>query len=204
MNRRAYTLLELMLVLALVVILAALVYPSFDAMYGQYKLSAAADSAKAGMTNARAQAIEEGQPYRFAIVPGKGNFRVAPHSQAYWTGGDPPVADGGHPLYAHEDSLPQGIVFVDSDQAVASEDSQTALDEGAVPPTQWKTVAVFLPDGTARAADDNGQAQGQGQNEIVQTFLRDVRAPRGTPVTVTLRCMTGTVSTRRTPSQGGW
>src|SRR5262252_3738325 len=90
MNRRAFTLLEMILVLTIVVILLSLAYPSFTSMQRQYRLEGAADAAKAGMASARAQAIEEGRPYRFAIVPGKGNFRVAPDSPAYWSGGQPP------------------------------------------------------------------------------------------------------------------
>src|SRR5207248_2593806 len=110
-------------------------YPSFDAMYATYKLDAAADSAQAGLTTARAQAIDEGQPYRFAIVPGKGNFRVAPDGAAYWSGGEPPAPEGSAtPPLVVEDSLPRGIVFVESDQGVPAEGEDTVLETGAVPP----------------------------------------------------------------------
>src|SRR5262249_18344663 len=128
MTRPAYTLLELVLVLALVVILAALVYPSFDAMYSQFKLEGAGDAAKGAMMTARTQAIESGQPYRFAVVPGKGNWRVAPHNAAYWSGGTPPAPEGNaRPPKVEEDSLPDGIVFLESEQEGPGSDPQTAL-----------------------------------------------------------------------------
>src|SRR5262249_46829411 len=135
MNRRGFTLLEMILVLALVVILASLVYPSYTAMQRSYRLEGAADEAKAGMITARAQAIEEGRPYRFAVVPGKGNYRVAPDSPDFWGSGTPPTAPEGTaaPLLL-EDSLPEGTNF--------GEDIKI-------------TEVIFLPDGSARVADSS-------------------------------------------------
>src|SRR6266542_3901766 len=114
MNRRGYTLLEMIRVLAIVVILLSVAYPSLTAMQRSYRVEGAADGAKAGMLTARAQAIEEGRPYRFAIVPGKGNFRVAPDSPDFWGGGAPPTAAQGSaaPLVL-EESLPKGTFFGD-------------------------------------------------------------------------------------------
>src|SRR5436305_1968804 len=85
-RRRGFTLLELILVMAVIVALAAITYPSFEPMYRQFRMSAAADQLKAGLLHARAQAVEEGRPYAFAMLPGKGNFRVAPDGQQFWSG----------------------------------------------------------------------------------------------------------------------
>ncbi len=188
MNRRGFTLLEIILVLALVVILASLVYPSFSAMQAQYRVEGAADGAKAGMLTARARAIEEGRPYRFAVVPGKGNFRVAPDSSDFWGGGAPPAAPEGTaaPLIL-EDSLPQGTYFGDGGQV--REGDSTSLDPGGVSPGMWKAVAVFLPDGSARTPD--------GSDDSLPTVDVPVACEGTRPLVVTLRLLTGTVTVRR-------
>ena len=76
--RQAFTLLELVLVMTILVMLAAISYPSIDAMYGSYRVQAATDQVRAAWAEARTHAANEGRPYRFSIVPNKRNFRVAP------------------------------------------------------------------------------------------------------------------------------
>ncbi len=186
MNRRGYTLLEMILVLAIVVILLSVAYPSLTAMQRSYRLEGAADAAKGGMASARAQAIEEGRPYRFAIVPGKGNFRVAPDSAAYWSGGQPPPPQGTAPPLVLEGHL-EGAWFGEAGQY--NEGDATALEPGEVGPDQWKTVAVFLPDGTARAPD--------GTDDSLPEVVIPVATEGTRPLVVVLRLLTGTVSSRR-------
>ena len=69
--RRAFTLMEVALVLALILVLAAITVPSLESMYGDVKLTAATDLIRARWADARTQAIEEGRAYRFAIMPGQ-------------------------------------------------------------------------------------------------------------------------------------
>jgi prepilin-type N-terminal cleavage/methylation domain-containing protein len=193
--RRAYTLLEMMLVLALVVILAAITYPSFNAMYAQRKLSAATDATKGALATARAQAIEEGVPYRFAIVPGMGNFRLAPHTPAYWGGGNVPTSTDGTsvPSLVIENTLPQGVVFLGQSQGAPAQGNQnTATSAAQVSPDQWKALAIFLPDGTARAATDP---------QMLEVDLT-LQGQSGYPVVIRLRCLTGQATTARLTAEG--
>jgi Tfp pilus assembly protein FimT len=180
MTRRSFTLLEMVLVLAVVVILTALVLPSMATLYRQYKVAAAADSIKAAMTSARAQAVEDGQPYSFAILTGKSNFRVAPENPGYWAGGAPPAADStGNKPFILEDHLPNSIIFTEGEHgALPDAEEDTVVSQ--VSAEQWKKVATFLPDGTAR--DD-------------VTIV--VRGHGGRPMIVTLRSFTGSVTARR-------
>ena len=53
-RRRAYTLVEVTLVLALMVILGAIGYPSIDAMYAGVKVEGASDSVRAAWSEAGA------------------------------------------------------------------------------------------------------------------------------------------------------
>src|SRR5262245_51413138 len=89
--RRGLTLFELMLVLAILIVFSAIAYPSVTAFYGSHQMSRAADMVRTGWAEARAHATAEARPYRFAIVPNRGNFRVAPHAPEYWSGDPPPA-----------------------------------------------------------------------------------------------------------------
>ncbi len=151
--RRGYTLFEMVLVLAVLVILAAVAVPSLEAMYGNFRLSAAADMVRANWAAARAHAVEEGRPYRFAVVPNHGNFRVAPDSANFWSGGDVPASSGGPdaPLVL-EDVLPKGVRFTTPDalqSGTVDQSGDSALPTGSVDSSQWSRTVTFLPDGTS-------------------------------------------------------
>jgi len=180
-RRPAYTLLELVLVIALLGILTALAYPSLDSMYGYYQLTAAADMVRAGWASARGRALDEGRPYRFAVVPNKGNFRVAPDSPDFWSGGDPPPPpDGSRPPLILSDTLPKGIRFATPDAPAETDQSgDSSLPTDGVDSGSWSRPVVFLPDGTAR--DDA---------EIV------FQARGARPILLKLRALTGAVTVK--------
>jgi prepilin-type N-terminal cleavage/methylation domain-containing protein len=136
--RRGFTLLEVTLVLALIVILGAMAWPSIEAMYGDMRLTAAADQIRARWADARTQAIEEGRPYRFAIQLADGRYRIAPDTPQEWGGGGtdlPPDTDT--PPLVVEESLPKGVSFAEST-------GKDADGEG-----DWLTIVRFLPEGNA-------------------------------------------------------
>lgn len=182
--RRAFTLLELMLVLAIIVILAAIAAPSFLSMRPYYRIQGGTDGLKAAFANARAYAMDTGQPYRLAIIPGKGNFRVAPDASEFWTGSTPQSSDDGTPLPILEDAVPEGVVLSLDNTIEVVEDEQTVLPSEGLSPDQWKTVAVFLPVGTAR----------EDARVTLQT-------PGARPRTVFLRSLTGIVSVEGTQTE---
>ena len=157
--RRGFTLFELILVLALLVILGALAYPSLDEMYGDNRLSAASDMVRAAWASARSHALDEGQAYRFAILPGEGNFRVAPDSSQFWGGNNSDNSnpqseayDNSNSSFVFEDVLPKGVRFAlpDSLQGGGGPSSgDSSAPVGSVDPSSWHNLATFLPDGTA-------------------------------------------------------
>jgi type II secretory pathway pseudopilin PulG len=180
-RRRAYTLVEVTLVLALMVILGAVGYPSIEAMYAGVKVEGASDSVRAAWSEAQAHAVNEGRPYRFAVVPGKGNYRVAPDSADYWNGDNHPPLGEDNPAIVLEGSLPKGMVFTMSGSgSPPSGNEDTALADGAVSSGQWSTAAVFLPDGTAQDDCD------------ITLELAGAR-----PMVVHLRALTGVVTVER-------
>jgi len=180
-RRRGYTLVEVTLVLALMVIIGAVTYPNIEAAYGGIKVEGASDSVRAAWSEAQAHAVNESRPYRFAVVPGKGNYRIAPDSNDFWSGGTPPTSGTSDPAVVVEGSLPKGIVFPNPDGTVPQAGGDdTALPNDAVSPGQWVTTAVFLPDGTAQDDVD------------IPLHLDGAR-----PVVVHLRGLTGVVTVER-------
>jgi prepilin-type N-terminal cleavage/methylation domain-containing protein len=131
-HRRGYTLLEMALVTALLSVVAALAYPSIEGMYGRYKVTAGVDAVRAAWAQGRSRAIAEARPYRFAIMPGQAQFRLAPDQPEFWGG-----SAAGAPGLVVEGALPKGVNFGAS--------SGQGDGSGA-----WNTLAVFLPDGSAR------------------------------------------------------
>ncbi len=130
MQRRGFTILELTLVMALIIVIAAIAVPSFDAMYSGVKLTTAADMVRGQWADARARAVEDGIPYRFAVVPQTGRFKVSPDNE------DVLPDDGGDPPLLVESTLPGNVSFADASDA--SSDGE------------YQTLIVFYPDGTAR------------------------------------------------------
>jgi hypothetical protein len=179
----------MILVLAIVVVLCAMAYPSLDSMFGGYKVSAGADMVRAAWADAQAYAIDEGRAYRFALTPYTGNFRVAPDDDSFWTGGSEapsaPTSNSSEPALIIDGVLPKGAKFE------VSEVRETDADMAAVAPVgnsgggNWVTVAVFLPDGTAR------------EDAEVRLTARGIR-----PMIMRLRGLTGVVTVKPGDSEG--
>jgi prepilin-type N-terminal cleavage/methylation domain-containing protein len=172
-DRRGFTIVEVLLVAAVIVMLAAMAYPSIEAMYGDLRLTAAADQVRGRWADARTRAIEEGRPYRFSTQP-DGQYKIAPDTSEYWSGsgettaGDENNSDSA-PLVI-EESLPQGLKF--SDESPSGD-----TDSGS-----WQTAIKFLPDGTA-SADKSITIQADGYR----------------PVQLRVRALTGAVTVDTLP-----
>jgi len=151
MMRRGYTLFELVLVMAIMLILAALVAPMiFDAMYTGAKVNAAADVVRTRWLECQTHAVEEQQPYRFAVIPNTGKFKIEPWPQA--NGGDqggsgmpsdPGSSDSSKKGVTIEDRLPQGIRFGTKDAPVNIHGDESENGD-------YVTVAIFMIDGLAQ------------------------------------------------------
>src|SRR5438094_6737810 len=85
-KRRGVTIFEMVVVLAILIVAAAVATPTLRSLSGGTPLNAAADTVKARWAEARSRAVAEGRPYRFAIMENTGKFRVAPDSPEFWDG----------------------------------------------------------------------------------------------------------------------
>ncbi|HEY1187339.1 MAG TPA: prepilin-type N-terminal cleavage/methylation domain-containing protein [Gemmata sp.] len=134
--RPAFTLIELLAVLAVIIIMAAVLVPSLSAFRGDSHQRAGADVVRAELAHARARARDEGRPYRVAVSEDGARIRREP--------------DGPEFGAATAASVPGGEAVVEYpfDHATV----RVEVAEGAPPAGEggWVTVALVLPDGTCR------------------------------------------------------
>src|SRR5881392_3491536 len=82
--RRAYTLVEIAVVVALIVVIGALAIPAIMGTFVDARLSGSGDLIRARMADARSMAMEQGRPFRFGFLPGTGKFQVAADDSPLW------------------------------------------------------------------------------------------------------------------------
>ena len=80
-RRSAFTLLELMLVLAIIVAIGAIAIPSFTGVFDRQRLQASAEKIRLELDRARLEAMRTGQAQMFECIPGAGQYSVHPLSQ---------------------------------------------------------------------------------------------------------------------------
>ena len=134
-RRNGYTLLELVMVLAILGIIAAIVAPNLSTWFSSTKVTAAADMVRARWADGKSRAQEEGRPYKFAVQVGTGKLRLAPDSPEFWGGGE---GGGDGKSLVVEDELPKDVVFASGQNG-----------GGAAGGGEWSHAVIFNPDGTA-------------------------------------------------------
>jgi prepilin-type N-terminal cleavage/methylation domain-containing protein len=184
--RPAFTLLELLLVLALLVVLAGLAMPLFEGSFTSLKLRRATDQVLAVWIQARTAAIESGQLHQFRFQTDSGDYLVEP-----WPRDEEfsvtPAADNdsmhkGFQNIRREDGallvrdrLPQGILLKRGERAIRGsaqgEPSTSEVESLTAGNTTtgpygigWSAPVLFHPDGTTNDVSlllSNGQQQYQ-------------------------------------------
>lgn len=166
-QRDGLSLMEMMLVLAILVGVAALVAPALHGPLDDHRLLRSADLIRAQWTRARVAAMKNGQMYVFRCIPASDEYVVEPWSadvdaaeasqQALSSNVAPalPRASGDKPraLGIRGQRLPDGIQFVTGEtrlDARASEALSTATTASA--PDASLPPIVFYPDGSASDA----------------------------------------------------
>jgi prepilin-type N-terminal cleavage/methylation domain-containing protein len=153
-DRAGFTLLEIVLVLAVLLVLAAVTYPAFERVYVDLNLRQSADAVSNKLAGTRLRALDSGltfgfryEPYgrRYVCVP-----LIASGPEANETEGDSgPIAG------AFQGELAEGTMFRGADDApesveTLSEDQLSGLpDADSLLRVQWSAPIRFFPDGTA-------------------------------------------------------
>jgi len=130
---QGYTLLEVVVVLAILIITAALAVPTMENMMSGDKLVAAGDIVKSRLNEMRTRAREQGRSYKMVITENGDLFQVEPIGQC----------DGGAYDVKVEDRLPRDIVFKGATAADRNPDANGERTPNST------TEIVILSDGTA-------------------------------------------------------
>lgn len=183
--RQAFTLAELIAVLALLAILASLAWPRLLGMLTRSELTEAGKRVRAALVQTRLRAIESGQPWVFRFTPGSGRFEVLPASTAFEEGlAEPEMAASRVPRQQAglaslhpagqgpklprplSETLPGGVVF---------EPNEVSALSGSEP------AAVL-----ASAGADSEDTPSQRQPDTRLVFQANGRAPDARMVLVSL------------------
>jgi len=164
-RRNAFTLIEILLVLAVLVAITAISAPALRGTMRRQKLQSAADAVRADLTRAHVQAMKTGRVQVFRMEIGGRKYKVEP----YIAGDDaiesvagaqdssgkvygPGVYDPSAAVVSQRE-LPEGTTFIEGDaitasRAAAIEAELYALGQDAA----WSEPILFYPDGTCSDA----------------------------------------------------
>src|SRR6266513_2122141 len=125
--RRGYTLMELLLVLAIFVIAAAVTAPSFGRTLRRMAVTSAANDVRTALTKGHVLAMKSGRTHVFQYELGGSKYKIEPYiagdDELESAQGDPSGALAGSSATqppASEKKLPEGIKFTAGDAAVES------------------------------------------------------------------------------------
>ena len=155
----AFTVLEVVLVLALLVVLAAIIWPSFDRPFSTQRLHSAADVVKSEWMRSRIRAMTTGLPHVFRFQPETGYFQIE------CLGGMDAEIESSQPMdfgvpiqpklptgEADAPGLPDGVVFLQS-QTVSDMRGMMVESQAVVQASAgWSQPIFFYPDGTTSTA----------------------------------------------------
>ena len=152
--RPGFTLIELMLVVAIMVVIAAVAAPSIQRSFTRTALQKGADRVRVAMGQARVKAIRSGEEYAVFYMQTGSWFNVAPYSkfseQADLASRRQRMADEGKNSNFEEDLLPKGIKFTSSETDVNSRAASILASSEANGSALG--MILFYPDGTAQDA----------------------------------------------------
>ena len=155
-GRRAYTLLELLIVLAIVLAVVSLSWPALQRPVAKSQLQSAAKQLRVALTRARLEAIESGTPQQFRYQPGAGYFEVSAKSTPEGAGLLVPAglegAGAGETLgedlsfqEAARYELPDGVRFFDPSTPDVPPGEPDALPSHN--DMNWSPPIIFYPNG---------------------------------------------------------
>jgi prepilin-type N-terminal cleavage/methylation domain-containing protein len=158
-RRKGFSILELVVVMAVLLILGALVVPTLFGSRRDTHVKAGSDIVHTYIAKARAKAIEDGKPYRLALYADGKKVQIQPDlDDGGATDDDDPSASG--PLIC-EENFPEGVMAV----IVIGGDDYAPQDQSG-----WQRVATFLPDGTCREENVEIRVSEKGAASITLTI----------------------------------
>lgn len=162
-RRCAYTLLELLLVMAVLLLLVGIAWPGVNGMYERHRLRSAVEEVRKRLAGSRVKAIDAGLVYQFRYEPGGRNYVILPYQAAGHRPLVGPSAAGAlegasQPLPSYSGQLPETMRFEPADdfQSVLEQLETGGISDiagpGAAVATSWSAPILFAPDGMATDA----------------------------------------------------
>lgn len=187
-KRRAYTLLEVVLALAIIMAIAAISWPKLMHWLEDRKLAESAEAVQTSLSKARIWAIDTSLTYQFRFEPNGRHFVVIPYEREFsvteQSGQATPDPSTSRRMLSGE--LPEGIEFKSLLATATLEQLANDLlaglpDAAKLTQVRWSSPVLLYADGTA--TDSTLLMKDQKENEY----------------RVTLRGLTGSASAK----QGG-
>ncbi len=157
--RGGFTLLEILLVLALLVVLSVVTWPSLGRMLGRQDMERAISDVQVLLSAARVRATEAGATYQFRYEVGGRRYVLVPADAAELVAvADTPgtdIATAAAAAWKRSGKLPESVTFKQTDAQAPSGDAiQTELLAGLLDADDlsravWGPPVLFHPDGTA-------------------------------------------------------
>ncbi len=176
-SRHGFTLLEILLVLAVLVIFAAMAIPALFGPLENQRVRKAADGVRAAWIRASNESVKSGRMYLFRYEPQGRGFTIEPWASAddYLETGDtsyvsPGVTRGptasaspgqlggttaapGEMLSTGWKQLPEGVTFLGGQTASQTRDAIAGLEVPAELASTEAPPILFYPDGTCSTAE---------------------------------------------------
>ena len=181
--RSGFTLLEISLVLALLVIVSALAVPNFQGTLAAQRLRKAAESIASNWTQTRALAMELGETQVWACELGAGQYAASASGAAVASGDqsvpvfDPASVDS----LELTEALPDG--FIISDAMTSESNSMSSMALASTNSQSGRVTLFFYPDGTcshARLTVSHEDRPEDTYSVMVNGLAGTVRVLRGT------------------------
>jgi Tfp pilus assembly protein FimT len=167
------TLIEILVVVALLVVIGGLVVPVFEGTIASVRLRRAGDQVVTGWSRARAEAIESGQPYQFRFTPETGTFVIEP-----WNGllGEQETSASGAPAAGSTSTT------TTSSATTAGSSSSTSAANSTSSAAATTTVTnVALPDEIVFQSGELAVEDFQSGERSVAS-MQEAQAEQSTPI----------------------
>jgi prepilin-type N-terminal cleavage/methylation domain-containing protein len=186
---RGYTLIELLLALAVVSAAAAIVWPPLLRMYTDYQVREAGEQVRSALAHGRFQALDEGLVYQFLFEPEGQRYLVIPY-ETESVATDDQASDTASASAIPSQSglsrkLPEQMQFGAEEstdellEPVAQEFISGMAEARDLADVDWSSPILLYPDGTS------------------QDVTIRVNNAKGRAVRITLRGLTGNASVSR-------
>jgi len=150
LRRSAFTLIETLLALTIILTMAALAWTPLLRSWGDHRLQAATEDVRNVLSGTRIFSLDNDAVWQFRYEPGGDHFVRVPYQQSTADSQTTPDINGRMSL-----TLPEGLTFgEDNSLTTAGVEPLTATDLDGLPDSgeltgiSWSQPILFYPDGT--------------------------------------------------------